>query len=687
MANKYAVASGLWSATATWSDTDGGAPGAAVPADGDAVFISAAVLVQMNADLSAYTGLQTVTIRGGATPGMLYFTSGTSGYLKLRTGYNLVGTLSTNYGRLLANSDGVWGHTGALPFADKAVIDLQGTATIVATNLDIAVYDTEPTNKWARTYGTKYDFTASGSTVNVTNDTIDLGTAPPSAGTAVMITTVSGTLPGGLQENAIYYVRAVSGNTCKLASQNADAQIIDLLSTGSGTCTLFTGHTNTSTAVMNVLDDVTADTPWVTTAGHNRVCLVNLGPQNYDQQRVTLTTITSTTITLSANVDSVQYPGARIGLAARNVSIRSAGISTSQPIIDFSGASTRSGVFRCEIVNTAGSGTTFYGRGVVYGAGHTISGTVLGCNDGVIYGAGHTISGTVLGCTYGVYVGTGHTISGTVLGCNNGVIYGTGHTISGTVLGCTYGVYMSYDCRITGKIGYRADGSAVPNTTTFRFSAGDDSTGLYVVLRAATIPSPPTFSLRNTVGVGSRSQQGVYSEDHALVAGARYAFLPTGDVIKNTTTIRPGGASSSLETIPLSNCAPGAEMRVAEWAEQAVAASQQTKTIYVKGEGWSTFPTAGQLYLEVEYISNGTTLARTLLASTQVLTDNTTWTALSVTFTPALAGAVCYRVYLATYAAACKVYVDIGANEWTFGAEDVVLRRQDIITPTYLVGV
>ena len=74
-----------------------------------------------------------------------------------------------------------------------------------------------------------------------------------------MITT-TGTLPGGLMENHQYYVRSVSGDTCKLATMNADAQIVDLTSTGSGTFTVFTGYAAGS-ATVNVLEDVTSDTP------------------------------------------------------------------------------------------------------------------------------------------------------------------------------------------------------------------------------------------------------------------------------------------------------------------------------------------------------------------------------------------------------------------------------------------
>src|SRR3990167_742686 len=317
MATITSSASGNWSAGGTWV-------GGVIPADDDAVVIAAGHSILMDYDASALTGFRTVTITSAAvTPGMLYFMTGTSGYLKIRTAYNIVGTNAAVKGRLLANSDGVWGNTGSLAFVDKAVIDLGATSTINSQYLDIALYCTQPTNWYVRTYGTKYDFTAGAGTVSVANDTIDLGVAPPVAGTSVMITTAAGVLPTGLMEDFIYYIRTVSGTTCKLASQNSDATIIDITGTGSGTCTLFSGHTSTSTAVMNVLDDVTADAAWITTDGYDHVVLANAGPVAYDQQRVQLSAIAAGTITLSANVDSGQYPGARITLSSRNVSIRS----------------------------------------------------------------------------------------------------------------------------------------------------------------------------------------------------------------------------------------------------------------------------------------------------------------------------------------------------------------------------
>ena len=463
-------ASGNWSTGATWV-------GGVAPADNDAVVIAAGHAVLMDADLSAYTGLQTVTINSAAsgTPGMLYFKDGTSGYLKIRTGYDLVGSNNTVKGRLLANSDGVWGNSGSLAFANKAVILLEGTSKIDATHLDIALYATNPTNTYVETYGTAYTCTTQSTDVDPTTDVITFASPPPSVGVLVIVRS-SGTLPGGLTTKNTYYVRAVSGNTCKLALQNSDITIVNLTSTGSGTLKIYTGHTNTSTATINVIQDVTADSPWSTTTGHNRVTLCN---HNFDVQRVTLSSIASGSVTLSANVDSTQLPGAVIVLSSRNVSIRSSGTSTTQGIVDFSNATSRSGIFGGEIVNTAGSGANYYGYGINNGTGHTISGILSGCNSGINNGTGHIISGMVSACSYGINNGAGHTISGTVFGCSNGTNNGTGFTISGTVSACGYGTNIGTGHTISGTVSACSSGIFFGSGITISGTVSACSYGIY----------------------------------------------------------------------------------------------------------------------------------------------------------------------------------------------------------------
>ena len=574
-------ASGAWSAGATWV-------GGVKPADGDSVVIAAGHSILMDEDQSAMTGLLGVTIQGHATtPGMLYFKNATSGYLKIRTGYNLLGTSGAAKGRLLANSDGVWGNTGSLAFADKAVIDLGATSKVNAQYLDIALYCyNSMTNKYLRTYGVRHTVTGSAAADTLTKVSHGLAN-----GTPVMIMS-SVDIPAPLAADTVYYVVNAAADTFKLAYVSGGTAI-DLTSDGSGTIEVYTGAASGANPV-NVFEDVTAETGWVTTAGHNAVVMVNsTAPAVYDQQRVTVSTIAASAITLSAALDSVQYPGARIFLMSRNVSIRSA-CTTGVNIIDYANAANSGGVFQCEIRSTAGTGTTFYG--------------------------------------YGIYSGTGHTISGTISGCNYGVYYGTGHMISGTISGCNY---------------------------VFQFGTSDTA-ALNIVLRGASIPATPTFSSRNTAGVGSQGKQGVFSENHGKILGASYAYLPTGDIIRNTTTVRAGGAASSLEVVPLSNCAVSAPIQIFEWTELSVPASEQSRTIYLRADAaWSVYPTADELYIEAEYISDGTTFATTIIRSTAVLSDGSTWVSFAIpAFTPAVVGHVRYRGYLKKYEASRKIYID-----------------------------
>ena len=463
---------GNWGTAATWA-------GAAVPVDNDTVVIAAGDTVTFDVDTSAWAnGIAGITITSDATtPGMLrakYDADGTY-YLKLKTGTTIAGTNAAVFGRLLANSDGVWGNTGALAFGRKFVIEMGLTGKIDARYLDIALYGYQPTVLSATVYNTIQTV----SSIDTGTDVITLGGAHGwTAGTAVMVTS-SGTYPGGLAADTVYYVRSPSGADLKLALQNADAQIVDITSSGSGTIRIFDGHTNTGTATVNVLEDLTAVTGWTTTAGHNYVVLADAAaPENYDQQRLQLTTINAGSLVLSANVDSAQYPGAKVWLVSRNVSILSA-CTTAVNIVDY-GAGTHGGVFACQIRSTAGTGTTFYGNGVNGGAGHTVSGTVSGCSNGVYIGTGHTVSGTVSGCGTGVNGGTGHTVSGTVSGCSNGVYIGAGHTVSGTVSGCSNGVNGGTGHTVSGTVSGCSNGVNGGTGHTISGTVSGCSSGVYV---------------------------------------------------------------------------------------------------------------------------------------------------------------------------------------------------------------
>ena len=698
MATITSNASGNWSAGATWV-------GGIKPADGDAVVIAAGHNVLMDDDLSAYTGLLAVTITGGATPGMLYFMNGTSGHLKIRTGYNLVGTTDTNRGRLLANSDGIWGNTGALAFANKAIIDLQGTSKIQALNLDIALYCTHPANWFVETYKTVY--TCNQATdVNVDTDVLTFGTAPPAAGTPVRVKS-SGTLPGGLSADRIYYTRIISGNTCKLALQNNDATIVDITSIGDGTLTMYDGHTNTATKILNVIQDITADAPWTTVAGHNRIVLADIAPEAYDQQRDTLATIAAGALTITTNnVDSVQFPCARIYLSSRNVSIRSNGTTKDQPIVDFTSAATHGGVFDCEIVNTyqPGTQTTFYGYGILYGSGHTLSGVITGCYRGIAYGSGHTISGVITGCSIGIYYGSGHTISGVITGCNTGIYHGLGYTISGVITGCSTGIYYGLGHTLSGVITgcnygiYYGSGHTISGVITgcyygINYGSGYTISGVITgcyyginhgsghtisgVVKSNSYDYFFPFGLvtlidngQNTFVLHDRNLIGgigrVSVENYGGVAGAYKAIDAFGDVLKtacngvgDAPSVDPdGGNGYCIEASNIqSNC--GAQNSpLVIFDKHRIWMTAVAHTVTYKVQTTYAGISAGNLKLTARYWNAGVLTEVTNEPAINQRTGPTDWTqTLTVTFTPTQADWVDFKIELMEYEAGNEVYI------------------------------
>jgi len=665
MATATSTGSGSWS-DAIWS---GGSGAGGAPADGDAVVIAAGHNVLMNADLSSWTGLTTLTIASHATtPGMLYFKNGTDGHLKFRTGTNY-GILGNNdgvtLGRLLANHDGSWpaGDTDdPLTFANKAIIQLDGTSRIIGTYLEIKLFCTQPTNTFVETYGAAYTCTDQTTDVNTTTGVITFTGAPPSAGTPVMIKS-SGTLPTGLTATDVYYTRTVSGNTCKLALQNADANIVIPSATGSGTLTMYSGHTNTSTATMNVVQDVTADTPWVPTDGHDYVCLVDCNaPENYDQQRTQLTTINAGTIVLSANVDSAQYPLARIFLVSRNVSIRFTG-NTTVNILD----AVHNSILQCEIRATAGTRTTFYGYGLSASYSNTVSGTISGCNIGLYDSYSNTISGTISGCNNGLFNSFSNTISGTISGCNNGLVYSYSNTISGTISGCYYGLNYSYSNTISGTISGCSYGLFYSCSNTI---SGTISGCSYISRKSIN------NVLRNNADIGAQTviygintayeHNRLKCENLNRVDGTHKIYDNYGDVLKtacdgtgDAPSVDPdGGNGYCLEASNIQqNCVDvNSALRIIEDVRIWLAAGTHTLAYKVQ----TTYTTSVDLVLTIDYIGTDGVITRATKSAAVATRDNDadwTKTITSDSFTTTQDGWITVSLDLVEYEANDEVYV------------------------------
>lgn len=141
MASRFAVATGDWNSTAVWSATDGGAPGAAFPIDGDAVFLTAlsgVVTVTVNVS-SAATSIDATGFTGTFTGSAALQLKGSCKAVAGCT-WTYTGTLSetltagtatlTSAGKTLAGALTMNGAGGTLTFADAFVTT--GTCTLTA---------------------------------------------------------------------------------------------------------------------------------------------------------------------------------------------------------------------------------------------------------------------------------------------------------------------------------------------------------------------------------------------------------------------------------------------------------------------------------------------------------------------------------------------------------------------------
>jgi hypothetical protein len=120
------------------------------PADDDAIVIAAGSNCCWDVDTSAWAnGVAGLTITSHATtPAMLYFkTSGTTNYLKIKTGTTINGTDAATKGRLLANADGVWANSVVYPAAAQATIAFVTTGYLDGTYLDVKILCAEPVTK------------------------------------------------------------------------------------------------------------------------------------------------------------------------------------------------------------------------------------------------------------------------------------------------------------------------------------------------------------------------------------------------------------------------------------------------------------------------------------------------------------------------------------------------------------
>lgn len=215
-----------------------------------------------------------------------------------------------------------------------------------------------------------------------------------------------------------------------------------------------------------------------------------------------------------------------------------------------------------------------------------------------------------------------------------GTSYGIAMTSTSTVdiEDCTFGVDTAHDIS----------------------SINPGSAGVQVAARRCLFSDSVEFS-PSSLSRGSSLK----SEDHNQVEGAHKTFFFEGTTEKETTEVRPGGAASSIKITPDSDIGLYAPILCMKWEEQAVPASIQTRGVAIKvTTNPGSYPANTELYLEAEYYDHATNDTVATVVSTAVLSANDTWTWFPVSFTPAQAQKVRYRVYLKTQENAESYYID-----------------------------
>jgi len=158
----------------------------------------------------------------------------------------------------------------------------------------------------------------------------------------------------------------------------------------------------------------------------------------------------------------------------------------------------------------------------------------------------------------------------------------------------------------------------------------------------------------------------ISEEDVQKVYGTHKSTYYQGKVTKDTGVTRSGGASSSAKFEPNGYCGINnpltlhAKSLIDSTFKLWVTAAETTITIYIRSFGaWGTYPTNAQLWCEANYLNHASNATRSTQKSTAVLSDETTWVAFTMTFTPLQAGWVYVNVFLNKYEANKGCYVDI----------------------------
>lgn len=130
---------------------------------------------------------------------------------------------------------------------------------------------------------------------------------------------------------------------------------------------------------------------------------------------------------------------------------------------------------------------------------------------------------------------------------------------------------------------------------------------------------------------------------------------------KNTTEKFVGNDSTHMKACAYSYESHHINNKIIEIEQQNVAATLQTRKIYVKSKYLTEVPSEEDVYFEVEYLNSASDYSVTTVKSTQRILYNDTWTELSVSFTPARSGSIMLRFFINK-----QLSVNLVMGEWGY---------------------
>lgn len=185
----------------------------------------------------------------------------------------------------------------------------------------------------------------------------------------------------------------------------------------------------------------------------------------------------------------------------------------------------------------------------------------------------------------------------------------------------------------------------------FAFSPG--FSGFEVKGRGLTIGDNWTFPLQQNLDAafpGSYVEIQDYDGSRAYI---REEVHGTIEGTEDSSDLRVGGSDYNFILTPRSNLndiVNGEKgLHAPPMPYPAPADVERNYSVWVKTSGWSSFPTADELFLRLEYYDTVGAISRTAVQSTEVVSANGTWTELSVSgIEPAEDGEVILTVHLLT---------------------------------------